>query len=185
MEINKSSWHYRAWEWSHREWGFGDVPKQSNLCTYMRRLTVVFPLTVFFYAFMILMVGLIIVVPFNIILIPFGRYLRHPILEELNGWHRPIFVSYQGLKIGNFRLLPWHIFAPVLTVLLVWWNYRVINRHDFGNVLLIIEFAIILTAILLGVPFLYSQSQTGKLAREYIDAKTKGICPLIAFKDDQ
>lgn len=185
MEINKDTWHYKAWAWSHRNWAGGVVPEQSNLCTYVRELVIRVPLIVLALAFLIVLMSVFLVIPLNIVALPFGRYIRHPIIEEIGHEERSIMGRYQGLKIGGFVLLPWHVLAPVLTALLVWWDCRVIARHDFGHPVLLIQAACLLVAILLGVPFLYSESQAGKLAREYVDAKTKGICPLITFKDDK
>lgn len=187
MEINRNSWHYKLWEWSHREGG-GYVPAQTNLCSYVRRLVIGVPLLTFAFVVFILLAALIIVIPANLGLLPFGYYARHPIIEDLNEQHRPTVGRYQGLKIGSFRLLPWHVIAPVLLVPLGRWNYGIISHrafHGFAGALFIMELLVLFMGLLVGGSTLYQKTGTGTLIREYVDAKTKGVCLLITFKDDE
>lgn len=188
MEINKNSWHYRAWAWSHRQ-GIGEyVPEQTNLCSYVRRLVIGVPLIALGIVVLILLASLLIVIPTNLAILPFGYYARHPVIEDLSGRHRPSIASYQGLKIGSFRLLPWHVIVPVLLVLLGRWNYGIISHrafHGFGGVLFIMELIVLFMGLLVGGITLYQETGTGSLIREYVDAKAKGVCPLITFKDDE
>lgn len=187
MEINKNSWHYKVWAWSHSGTdGSGTIPEQSNLCSYVRELFIRVPLILFALALVIITMGVLIVVPLNIAALPFGFYFRHPIVQDLRGrGGEDHMVRYQGLKIGNFVLLPWHVLLPALVVLTVWWDYRSVQRHEFANFPFLLSIAALFTGVVCGAIYLYSNSQTSKLAREYVSAKTKGICPLITFKDDK
>lgn len=181
MEINKSSWHYKAYAWSY-VWDFIPVPQDTNLCSYVRTILFRVPVSAFLFSFLFSLLGAIILIG-NIFAIPFGYYFRHPM--TMTGNHEPTG-QYQGLALGNFRLLPWHVLVPVLLVLLGRWNYRFISHHAFhglGMAFFIMEIAMLLVGLIVGGTILYRYTGTGSLIQEYMDAKTQGICPLITFKD--
>lgn len=180
MEINKSSWHYRMFEWSYT-WDGRCPPINSNLCSYVRRLAVGVPLNGVVWAMLFLSLGMIVALG-NICLFPFGYYVRHPQLSAGSGE----VASYRGLRLGKFYLLPWHILLPVGLGFLGWWNYHMISQHKaLTSLAFFIEMVGVIMALVIGSLILYARLEKNPVVQEYIDAKTKGICPLITFKDDQ
>lgn len=179
MEINKNSWHYKTYAWSY-EWDFGEAPKEINLCAYVRRLMFGVPVNGLFFGIIFLIVGLVAIAA-TVLMFPFGYYLRHPLINYGN----PHVGSYNGLRIGKFNLLPWHVIVPALIVLLAWGNYHMFHLYGAFNKLTIIEAFCSIPLLILGVIFFCFNTDIGGLVKGYVDAKTKGICPLITFRDDQ
>lgn len=104
MKISTNSWHYKLYKLTYTAYDF-DVPSNTNLCQYMRRIMLLAPITLFYYvaSFMAL---LVVLVPLLFILgwrpqkhffttteAPFVRYWnwpkwekKHPTTNIVIGW---------------------------------------------------------------------------------------------------
>jgi hypothetical protein len=63
-------------------------------------------------------------------------------------------------------------------------NWHLIHKHGLFNPLFITEMIVVPLLVIVALVLLY-KSTKGSILREYVDAKTQGICPLITFKDEQ
>ncbi|MDE1833815.1 MAG: hypothetical protein KGH64_00595 [Candidatus Micrarchaeota archaeon] len=169
MIVNKNSWHYKVYKFSY----LGvDYPSEStNLCQYVRRITIVVPVIG-----AAVLTAVLIVVLSNPIFFIAGRYLKMP-WQGASSMER-----YQGLRLGTFELYPWHILLPTLIVIgefflvrRLGWVYPVAVPVAFASVML----------CALGVAYFFKQRSSTKpsLLGAWLKAKKERVCPLINFEE--
>lgn len=174
MHINKNSWHYKLYRYTYSF--FNDfAPKHTNLCSYTQRIfwvTLIIGLIYFF-------LGLCVAVYYGLIspvMFIFGKRPINIFAEDAlnNG---PIFVPYTGL-FGFLK--PWHVLLIGMIATTENWGW---SNHQTG---MIWGHAVLMVIIILAVTglWLFSSSESSRLARAYLSSKKSRVCPLVEFTEE-
>jgi len=182
MNININSWHYKWYKWTYSFYD-SDIPEQTNLCQYVNRMV-----------WMSLLIGMISVLFSTFTVIgPMCYYLFAPLLLIIG--YRPqrtskqnllkgptTYIKYSGLNVfGWFRLYPWHLVLPVFVV---WFEFHIWRHNAVVNVVIGHVMIVVIWFILLWSTGVLSNSETIKLIRATIKAKTSHVCPIVTFSKD-
>ena len=191
MQLDKNTWHYRVWNWTH----VGPTPIATNLCSYVQRII--------WLPILYGLVGLIFytVVPlfFYLIATPIGLLFGYRpgvwAIDPLGlntEWtreqttHEPM-VKYDLYRIGNFAMKTWYLLILGLVVFI---EYALCYFHGTRSVL-VTEGAVIgaLVAIVGGFICLCwvsdASSGIGFVVKAWFKAKKQGVCPLVTFTDSK
>jgi hypothetical protein len=192
MNININTWHYHLYQWTYGQLDKYDTPpKHTNLCQYLRRLCIGVPWFAtlnFLYSSIMFAMALIgsiasfLLLPFFVRPIFFytlkydTQYNSGPI-KEIEPFHLPLKDGY------SLPIYPFYICLPALIILGEYeWHHHASNLLLFNIVNGIFWSGLLLLAIIIFGFDWFQKNETVQLIKAGIEAKTKGICPLVWFQ---
>ena len=174
MQINKDTWHYRAYHWTYKiqnsEWKMSD---HSNLCSYVQRIFWMVPFTALFVVITSLMYMM--ASPFVFL---FGA-------RPTNIWaenNERAWAPYPGLKVwGEVRVHPWVVAVPAALIYLewAWWHYCNWKYPFFTHLTVLL---VIIGLVLYGT---YDSSDARPIINAWFHAKKQGVCPVVDFVEEE
>ncbi len=188
MKLQRNSWHYRLFLWTDDRLNPRSFEEPRNLCAYVQALAKNTAMCALFgtaFAVCVTVMAICVSVPWLIILLLIGR---RPVAIESEP---PLFATYEKyapLRIGRLRLYPWHALIPVA----LYGAVRIIVAHP--------KIALEFVSVGLGTPvvlyglwraFVYlfeddgfRKSDTYRIVKGYVSAKTNGWCPSVEFEGE-
>ncbi|MBI3335158.1 MAG: hypothetical protein HY001_01495 [Candidatus Portnoybacteria bacterium] len=193
MRIPKNSWHYRVWKFTYAfrgKEGF-ETPEQTNLCRYMSR-TILYPVPIFLaiIALFVVMGGLVFVLP-NIatILVGYGTLAMSGGQEMYR--HRPFpRISVRGRTIPMWAIVSptWLLVALVMLVAFFpsqTGTAGIYAAYGIGGVTVGVLALYALYLFIATIVSACRQWEGLDVAKEYIQAKKRRLCPVITFDESE
>jgi len=169
MIINKDSWHYKAWRWTYDR--AYQVPDNTNLCPYMRRIMFLVPIKAL-VRFVVATVSL------TCLAIVAGIRWCFGYKTVSTDWDDSP-VEYAGLPVAGRQLYPWHVLVPAAAI-----GLEALLAHSGGWVGFGIVNGIILgCAALTALGMWFFCSDSTEIFRTWADAAHRKVCPVIEFGD--
>ena len=177
MIIRTNTWHYRLYRWNY--WDRENIPERTNLCQYVRRLSLT-PLTAL-VSTALECLGLVGLICYTIANYGFGFLFGY----VPNGWNPTTadMVKYPGMPLGRFQLYPWHVILTGLIVALHVWMYSFPDGRPYLlSEAKVVGIFLAVIALVVGLIFLFC-SDTSTVVKQYLTAKKQKVCPIVEFEE--
>lgn len=174
MKIRKRSWHHKLYVFGSQMFKDEGNVVHTNLCTYVRRMTLGSCITVGCLSLVCCLIGVI-----NLFTIIFGfgltwedgkkEFLSVPFTMPWRGERVSLaWVVIPAWVVGGIGALFWHS----------------LNTNPAGLVVCCLVFGCCLGVLVVRFAENKRIAEAAHLAREYCKAKKEGICPLVEFVDE-